>query len=99
MMTYNSRDMKKNLLPNDLLTMVGMSMVQKTEQSMVLGRLVTGPSRRHMTFGWGICCRQTGTAEFKLAVHSESTATSLKGESNPKQNHVALLNDRARRVI
>jgi hypothetical protein len=63
------------------------------------GRPVTGPSRRHMTFGRGVCRRQTGTAEFKLAGRSECTATSLKGEANPKQNHVPLLNNRARSVV
>ena len=35
-------------------------------KTMVNFRLVTGPSRRHMTFGWGVCHRQTSTAEFKL---------------------------------
>ncbi len=36
-------------------------------------RPVTGPYRRHMTFGWGVCRIQTGTAEFKLAGRSDYT--------------------------
>ena len=38
-------------------------------------RPVTGPYRRHMTFGRGVCYIQTGTSEFKLAGRSECTAT------------------------
>jgi hypothetical protein len=36
-------------------------------------RPVTGPYRRHMTFGRGVCRIQTGTAEFKSLYRSGST--------------------------
>jgi len=49
-----------------LLTRDHMPIISPVSKSYHATRPVTGPSRRHMTFGWGVCRRQTGTAEFKL---------------------------------
>ena len=43
--------------------------------SQLNARPVTGPYRRHMTLGRGVCCIQTGISEFKSLYRAFSTVS------------------------